>query len=231
MPKSTVSATAVGECITRPEGASPVTLCSAGARRSRSGEPCPEREGDGDEDAPRPEARLPRVRGPGDGGGDEHRDRRADDEAGAVDGHQHDGVAVRLDPRGDEDVADGHAGQGDDGQQEEERHAVRGDAQQQAGRGRARARSRCPRSCRPGGRTRPPARRPRRSTVPAVRSCAPATPALMPRPSRTSSRTGPGDEAPGRRLTETRTIAATRTTKGRRGTARAVIGVGHVHRL
>src|SRR6476469_4715031 len=44
---------------------------------------------------------------------------------------------------------------------------------------------------------------------------APAIPALMPRPSRTSSSTGPGDEAPGRRLIETRTTAVTRTAKGR----------------
>ena len=60
---------------------------------------------------------------------------------------------------------------------------------------------------------------------------APATPALIPRPWRTSSRTGPGDDAPGRRLTETRTTAATRTREGKGDTAGTVIGVGHVHRL
>ena len=64
---------------------------------------------------------------------------------------------------------------------------------------------------------------------------APATPALMPSPWRTSSSTGPGEDAPGRRLIETRTTAASRMPKGiaepaasGRGTG---ISVGHVHRL
>ena len=44
---------------------------------------------------------------------------------------------------------------------------------------------------------------------------APAMPALMPSPSRTSSSTGPGEEAPGRRLIETSTTAARRMPNGR----------------
>lgn len=114
----------------------PADLVLGGGAALMDGEPHPQREGEQREEAPHAEAGPPRPGCLADRRRRHGAEGGADDEPGAVDGHQRDRVAVGLDPGGHEDVADRHPGEPDDGEQEEDRHVARRDAQQQAEGGR-----------------------------------------------------------------------------------------------